>query len=187
MQNKQAFSQVASDRRWIQLTGAMDGLQKDMKSLAPNPHNAGKNDNNRVATGNSRDSMMATMLIDCFFGAGMNAALCDVLHLPDAMQGFDLTTAIDLYDEYWTDRQNSAAGQNKDRTTGGYELGEKGAICGGFNRTVRTAQRPDAWDMYMNDMSSRRALEQTMGGINREMEAIQLKYMTKPPKIAFAM
>ena len=91
--HKHNFQQVASDKRWVQLTGAMNDVRKDMNKLAPNPHGAGGGEC-RAATGNSRDSLRA------------------------ALAGFDYTTAIDLYDEYWMHRQNSENGQ-KDRANGG--------------------------------------------------------------------
>lgn len=184
--HKHNFQQVASDKRWMQLTGAMNDVRKDMNKLAPNPHGAERGES-RVAAGNSRDSMMASLLIDCFFGAGINAAIGDMLNLPDGMAGFDYSTAIDLYDEYWTDRQNSENGQ-KDRANGGYELGETGAISGGFNRTARTARaKPTEWDVYMRDLPARRTLEQDLAGMDYKIQQIQGEYRARPKTMALAM
>lgn len=116
---------------------------------------------NKVTAANSRDSMMASLLIDCFFGAGINEFLGDMLHVPEGMADLDILNTVDLVDEFWTDRQNGLAGQRRNRTIGGYELGYGSVLRGDFNTmSDRNAQDRRDWDSAFASMSGQRAMEQ---------------------------
>lgn len=146
MHSKKDFNMNAADKRLDNTMGAT-------------PANG-----NRATADNSRDSMMASLLIDCFFGGAINEFLGDMLDVPAGMDDLDIVNTIDLADEFWTDRQNSiVAGQKKNRANGpvngGFELGDRGALRGGFNmNSARNAGKE--WDISMDAMAGKRAAEQ---------------------------
>lgn len=144
MHSKKDFNKNAADKR----------LENTMGDAA--------NGNNKVTAANSRDSMMASLLIDCFFGAGLNEFLGDALHVPDCMDDLDIVNTVDLVDEFWTDRQNGLAGRKKNRAFGGYELGQRGSLRGGFNtRSDRNAAAE--WDMAFDSMTKAPEQDEAIG------------------------
>jgi hypothetical protein len=193
MQNRQDFNQMAKDARWIDVTGAMRNMVRGLDRLAPDPRKKGqagaislKSAHRAAACVDNRDSMLATLMIDAFFGGVINSALTEGLGLPDWAGNIDIANTIDAYDEYWTDRQES---RGNNRTDGGYELGGKKAISGGFNNLTRPmmAGRSTEWDLYMRDMPSRRVLEQNLSGLGRKLDSIQGEYRAKPAGMALGM
>ncbi len=194
MKTAQGFNQMASDPRWVMTTGVMRGMVKDLNKLAPRPDGKGhggslsmKSDHRAAVGAGSRDSMLATMMIDVFFGGAINTALTEGLGLPDWLGGIDVSNAVDTYDEYWTDRQQS---RGNNRENGEYELGEKGVLSGGFNMTNRRrgpTNKATEWDLYMRDLPTRRVLEQNLSGMSRKLDNIQNEYRAKPAGMVLGM
>ena len=115
----------------------------------------------------------------------INAGLTGGLDLPDWADDIDVASTIDLYDEYWTDRQ-----QSRENRAGVYELGERNAISSGFNTKTRAPAaggKATEWDLYMRDLPSRRILEQNLSGMSRKLDKIQGEYRAKPSPMALGM
>ena len=130
-------------------------------------------------------AMLASLMIDALFGGAINAGLTSGLDLPDWADDIDIANTIDLYDEYWTDRQ-----QSRENRAGVYELGERNAISSGFNTKTRAPAaggKATEWDLYMRDLPSRRILEQNLSGMSRKLDKIQGEYRAKPSPMALGM
>lgn len=140
MHSKKDFNQNAADKR-------LDNTMGDAAN------------GNKVRAESNCDSMVASLLIDCLFGAGINEFLGDALHVPDSMDNLDIVNTIDMADEFWTDRQNGPASRNRGRETGLYVLGDRGALRGGFNLSS-DRKGHSQWDLARDSMTGTRAMEQ---------------------------
>ena len=185
MKNAQNFNQIASDKRWVNLMGAMKTTRQELKQLAPNPLRNDKGpetvkENNVAAANDDRDSSLGSMLIETFLGAHFGAVVGDALHMPDWAQTVDWGNVVDVYDEYRNDTQQSRE-QNGP---------SKGSYSDMFNITVKPSVQPSAedlaWERYLRDLPNRRVLEQNLGALNREMDRVEKDY-TKQQKRVFAM
>lgn len=138
--SKQDFNNEAADKRQGQKMGVP----------------ANNNNGDKAPAASSTDSLFASLLIDCFFGAGINQFLGDALHLPESMNNLDIINTVEIVDEFWADRQNSAGAHKKSQENGGFELGNKGMLQGGFNLHSGRQKRADwAWDMDCAHTNSR--------------------------------
>jgi hypothetical protein len=177
MQTTRNFNDMAADKRWVYTMGVLDGARRDLAKLTPNPgHKDGgnavsKSDQQRPSLGNDRDSLLGSLIVTSLFGADLCDMVMDTTDAPEWVGDIHWGMAINVYDEYVIDREMS---RQNSRTKGEYELGERQAICNGFNRSsnpVRT-KRPDdaAWDAYWRDLPARRDLEQNIHALNRELD-----------------
>lgn len=170
MQNAQNFNTMASDKRWVNLMGAMNEVRRNLKTLAPHPNRPGRSDpvfvrDTRKASND--DAALANMIAGMAFGHFAIAA-----GLPQWSDQINVMSVIDVYDAYRNDTKNS--GPNGEGTEG-YTLGDKGTITGGFNmnithRPVKTEADAQAWEAYLQDLPKRRIVEQSLAAMNREAD-----------------
>ncbi|MDB5491314.1 MAG: hypothetical protein JWO78_1163 [Micavibrio sp.] len=170
MQNAQNFNTMALDKRWVNLMGAMNEVRRELKTLAPHPNRPGRNDpvfvrDTRGASND--DDAMANMVLGMALSHFAVAA-----GMPQWAENVNVLSAIDVYDAWQNDTKS-------DRTNGegteGYQLGNKGAIRGGFNmntthRPVRTDTDAVAWEAYLQDLPKRRVVEQSLAAMNRDAD-----------------
>ena len=184
MRNAQAFNQMASDKRWVNLMGAMKEVGRDLNSLAPRPDRASHNgalfvrDEQKAANRND-GATLANMLIGAFVGAHIGAATGI-----EGLQYVDSGNTVDAYDAYQHDRQNNRTSGEGNR---GIELGQSAVICGGFNMTARNTEKTGdtlAWDAYLRDLPNRRIVEQNLGSLNRQADRLEKEYMSLQRKMA---
>lgn len=186
MQNTKNFNQVASDKRWVNLMGAMKTVRQEIQQLAPNPERPNQKgpesvkDDSRAAANDDRDASLGSMVLEAFLGANFASAIGDALHMPDWAQNVDWGNAVDVYDEYRNDREQSRADG----------AGVKGAYSDMFNFTAKPVIRQSAedlaWERYLQDLPNRRVLEQNLGAMSRAMDRVE-KDFTKNQKLAFSM
>lgn len=174
MHTAQNFNTIASDKRWVNLMGAMNEVRRELKTLAPHPTRQGTKDpvfvrDTRKASND--DAALANMMVGMALGHFGVAA-----GLPQWTDQINAMSAIDVYDAYRNDTKNNRpnhlqAGEGTD----GYTLGTKGAITGGFNmntnhRAIKTENEAVAWEAYMHDLPKRRVVEQSLASMNREAD-----------------
>lgn len=134
---KKTFNDNAADRR-----------AGDMAGVAANPVKD-------ASAGRNRDAMGATLLLDCLFGGMINEGLSEALDLPAGMDDLDVITTIELYDEFWNDRQSGLAARERrnlkksQSANGGFELGDKSVLRGGFNMSVTPRAMKGGWDLVL--------------------------------------
>lgn len=193
MQNAQSFNQMASDKRWVSLMGAIKGISQDLKTLAPHPnrqdHNGPLSVKNYPRAANDDGATLANMLIGAFCGAHFDMAAGSSLSIPEWASNIDPSNAIATYDAYQHDRSNTkTSGGESNR---GIELGKNGTICGGFNMTARQAisqsKESMAWDAYLQDLPSRRILEKSISSMNNEAALLERQHMGLQQKMAYGM
>ena len=188
MRNAQDFNLLASDKRWVNLMGVMEGASRDLKKLAPRPDK--KNESGplfvRVDRCSSNDdAMMATMLISAFTGAQLHGAASY------AADGFN---AIDAYDMWQHERHSrqTADSSAEPRGNRGIELGEGGFMTGGFNmltahKPVATEDDALAWEAYMRDLPCRRVMEQSLASLNREVDRRERQILRQHRQMAYGL
>ena len=189
MHNANLFNLLASDKRWGELAGAVKAVRGDMKSLAPHPHH--KNDNPAAGMGgpaalavDDRDGALGGLILDALVGGSFGSTMASTLDLPSCISNIDFSHVVDVYDEYRHDRANSEPK--------GFVIGEGGSMAGGFNTAsgarpfLRSAEEAE-WDAYFSTLPRRRAMEQTLAGLNHSMRQIEMTYRQQPPKMAFGL
>lgn len=186
MKNTQTFNQIASDKRWVNLMGAMKTVRQDIQHLAPNPEKPDQKgpqsvrDDSRAAANDDRSGTLGSMMLESFLGTHFASLICDTLHMPDWAATVDWGNAVDVYDEYRSDREQS-------RTNGAEN---KGVYRDAFNvtakPTVHKSAEDKAWDRYLQDLPNRRVLEQSLGSLSRAMDRVEKDY-TKQQKLAFSL
>lgn len=162
------FNEIASDKRWTELTGVMKDVRRELSALAPHPQRADKN------TRDDRDGMLGGMLLDGLLGGAFLSAITDAFNLPAGVEELPVGTAVELYDEYSRDRHNVSDSFNAGAT---------------HRRAPRSAEAA-FWDRYLTDLPSRRTLEQNIAGISRRLDRIEQHYATqsfKPARPSLAM
>lgn len=178
---------MAADKRWVNTMGALDGARRELKNLAPHPEQKDKtatvsaSDNQRAAASNSRDGALGSMVLEGILGMSFGAAIGDALNLsPGAAEwvgDVEWGNLVEVYDEYRNDRR----AQNNTTETSTYKLGERGLMSFGFNKqtTPATPKKALEWDAYMRDLPQRRALEQTMHGLNAALDQMEARQFRK--------
>ncbi|MGZ9109249.1 MAG: hypothetical protein ACXW4B_10585 [Micavibrio sp.] len=176
MGNSQNFNQIASDKRWVNLMGAMKGVRQEISTLAAHPDRPDHKgplsvqDDSRAAANDDRNAALGSMLIEAFIGAQFGVAIGDALNMPEWAKAVDWGNAVDVYDEYRTDQ---------------------GSHSDNFNKTARPAVTKSAedmaWDRYLQDLPNRRVLEQNLSALSRAMDRVEQDHFMKPQKMAFSM
>lgn len=175
------FNQMASDKRWVQLKGAVKEARRDMSELAPHPQRKA----DKTAKADDRDGMLGSMLLDGILGGAFLSAVTDAFGLPSFVEDLPVGEAAEIYDEY-----------SRDRHGHDYILGSANAICHGFNAgaTHRRAVPQNAeaafWDRYLADLPARRAMERNIAGLSRDLSRIEQNFSTqmlKPARLSMGM
>ena len=174
---------MASDKRWVNLMGAMNEVRRELKTLAPHPNKPGNNEpvfvrDTRKASND--DAALANMMIGMAVGHFGIAA-----GLPQWTDQINVMSTIDVYDAYRNDTKNS---RTNGEGTEEYTLGNKGSITGGFNmntthRPVKTEADAQAWDAYLEDLPKRRVVEQSLASMNREADRRELEILRQQKQI----
>lgn len=187
MQNAQNFNQMASDKRWVNLMGAMKEARRELKTLAPHPNRPGHKDplfTKDTRGASNDDGLLANMLVGMALGHFGVAS-----GLPEWTENLNVMSTIDVYDAYQKDTSRT----NGEGTNGFYTLGEKGAITCGFNantthRAVTTEQGAVAWESYMQDLPRRRVVEQSIASMNRDADRREREILRQHRSVmAYAM
>jgi hypothetical protein len=170
MQTAQNFNVIASDKRWVNLMGAMNEVRRELKTLAPHPNRPGHKDPVFVRdtrSASNDDAALANIMVGMALGHFGVAA-----GLPQWTDQINVMSTIDVYDAYRNDTKNN---RTNGEGTEEYTLGNKGSITGGFNmntthRPVKTEADAVAWEAYLEDLPKRRVVEQSLASMNREAD-----------------
>lgn len=194
MPNLKNFNDMAADKRWVNTMGALDGLRQELKSLAPRPDQKGQSmavsgsDRQHGGLNGNNDGMLGSMLLEGMLGFAFGSAVSDALGMSSAAAAMPWGNTVELYDEY---NRSSEKDRTNGQTNGEYELGERNVISHGFNMSGRKkiAKTADAmeWDSYMRDLPARRVLEQSMHGLNRQLDQMEAAQFRKVRAMALAM
>ncbi len=187
MKNSQNFNALASDKRWIGMMGVMKGVRQELSQLAPHPDRPGHKgavlvrDDPRGAANDDRNSTLGSMIIESFLGMHFGTTIADSLNMPECARAIDWGNAVDLYDEANHDWNN---GQKR-------ATAEGGSFSDMFNITTRPkihqSAEDKAWERYLQDLPSRKVMEQSLSALSRDLDRMQQSQTMKAQGMAFSM
>lgn len=154
---KQAFNNAQDTRQ--QIVAQMIGMQQQIEKLAPHPDGPKASSfkaDSRAIQGDDNDAILGSLMMESFFGAAWGE-LAQAMNVPEWAQNVQWDNAVEVVDEYYTERSNDRANNGNNN----YQMGVNGALSGTFYRRSIEA--------YKNDLSDRQKMEATYSKMSRKL------------------
>lgn len=148
------------------IEGRIRGFVERLYQLAPHPRRPDHRGplfislNSAFKPAAEYDGMLGNLMMESFLGAAFGDAVNDN-HVSKTLAEMGWSDALSEYSQYQAEKKNA-----DEKGRGSFSLGEHKTICNQFEQS-------DASRAFFVDLTEREAIEQTIAGLSREIDAIK--------------